>query len=139
MIIQKEIVIKGQGRGFNLITYKILSDLPEINKYQHGLLYLFIKHTSASLSISENFDPTVRYDLETYFNRSIPEDSSLYHHISEGLDDMTSHTKNVIIGSSLYIPITNGTLNMGTWQGIYLCEHRNQKQTRKTIATIIGE
>ena len=139
MIIQKEIIVNGKTRGFNLITADILSELPEINSIKNGILHLFIKHTSASLSISENYDPTVRYDLETYFNRAIPEDSSLYQHTSEGLDDMTSHIKNVIIGSSLIIPITNGAFNMGTWQGIYLCEHRNHKQSRKIVATITGE
>lgn len=139
MIHQKKIIIKDAFRGFNLITEQILAELPEIKKYQTGLLNLFIKHTSASLCVSENYDPTVRTDLETYFNRAIPEDISLYNHTSEGLDDMTSHIKNVILGSSLNIPITNGSLNLGLWQGIYICEHRNQKQIRNIVATLIGE
>ncbi len=139
MIIQKEIIIKSKPRGFNLITGEILGGLPEISEVTAGILHLFIKHTSASLSISENADPTVRYDLETYFNRAVPEDASLYRHTLEGLDDMTSHIKNVIIGSSLVIPITDGELNLGTWQGIYLCEHRNQARNRIIVATITGE
>ena len=139
MIVQKEIIINRKRRGFNLITDEILRELPELRQFKTGILHLFIKHTSASLSISENADPTVRYDLETYFNRAVPEDSSLYEHTLEGLDDMTSHIKNVIIGSSLSIPVTDGMLNMGTWQGIYLCEHRNHTRQRKIVATIIGE
>lgn len=139
MIIQKEILIARKQRGFNLITHEVLEQLPEIASIGSGLLHLFIKHTSASISISENADPTVRNDLETYFNRAVPEDYSLYQHTFEGLDDMTSHIKNVIIGASLTIPITNGKLNLGTWQGIYLCEHRNNAHSRKIVATINGE
>jgi len=116
-----------------LITNEVLASLPEISEFSAGVLHLFIKHTSASLSISENADPTVRYDLETYFNRVVPEDSSLYQHTFEGLDDMTSHIKNVIIGSS------DGRLNLGTWQGIYLCEHRNSARNRTILATITGD
>lgn len=122
-----------------MITNEVLASLPEISEFSAGVLHLFIKHTSASLSISENADPTVRYDLETYFNRVVPEDSSLYQHTFEGLDDMTSHIKNVIIGSSLTIPITDGRLNLGTWQGIYLCEHRNSARNRTILATITGD
>lgn len=139
MIIQKEILIARKQRGFNLITHEVLEQLPEIASIGSGLLHLFIKHTSASISISENADPTVRIDLETYFNRAVPEAHSLYQHTFEGLDDMTSHIKNVIIGASLTIPITNGKLNLGTWQGIYLCEHRNNAHSRKIVATINGE
>lgn len=139
MVEQKEIIISSKPRGFNLITSEILSELDSIGSYRAGVLYLFIKHTSASLSISENADPTVRLDLEEYFNRSIPEDGDYYLHTAEGPDDMTSHIKNVIIGSSLTIPISNGRLNLGTWQGIYLCEHRNYGGRRKIVATIIGE
>ena len=139
MIIQKEILIARKQRGFNLITHEVLEQLPEIASIGSGLLHLFIKHTSASISISENADPSVRNDLETHFNRAVPEDYSLYQHTFEGLDDMTSHIKNVIIGASLTIPITNGKLNLGTWQGIYLCEHRNNAHSRKIVATINGE
>jgi len=139
MIIQKEILIARKQRGFNLITHEVLEQLPEIASISSGLLHLFIKHTSASISISENADPSVRNDLETHFNRAVPEDYSLYQHTFEGLDDMTSHIKNVIIGASLTIPITNGKLNLGTWQGIYLCEHRNNAHSRKIVATINGE
>lgn len=139
MIVQKEIIINSKPRGFNLITNKVLDALPEMNNFSAGVLHLFIKHTSASLSISENADPTVRIDLETYFNRSVPEDIALYRHTIEGLDDMTSHIKNVIIGSSLSLPIANGRLELGTWQGIYLCEHRNYAKNRTIVATIWGE
>ncbi len=139
MIIQKEILIARKQRGFNLITHEVLEQLPEIASIGCGFLHLFIKHTSASISISENADPTVRNDLEAHFNRTVPEDYSLYQHTLEGIDDMTSHIKNVIIGTSLTIPITNGKLNLGTWQGIYLCEHRNNAQSRKIVATINGE
>jgi len=139
MIEQKEIIISSKPRGFNLITQEILSELSVLNRYKAGVLNLFIKHTSASLSISENADPTVRLDLESFFNKNVPEDDDYYLHTDEGPDDMTSHIKNVIIGSSLSIPITNGRLNLGTWQGIYLCEHRNHARSRKLVATIIGE
>ncbi len=137
--IQKEIVIKQTRRGFTLITHDVIESLPEIRNFKSGLLNLFIKHTSAGLCISENADPTVRMDLETYFNRIVPEDNSLYQHTSEGLDDMTSHIKNVMIGSSLNIPVTNGALNLGTWQGIYLCEFRNHPHNRSIVITLSGE
>jgi secondary thiamine-phosphate synthase enzyme len=136
---QKQITLAPRKRGFNLITNEIISHLHELKLIDAGLLNLFIQHTSASLSISENADPTVRIDLETHFNKSVPEDELYYRHIDEGPDDMTSHIKNVIIGSSLSIPITNGSLALGTWQGIYLCEHRNSPHSRKIIATILGE
>ena len=138
-IYQKHITLLPHKRGFNLITDEILSQLPEIRASKAGLLNLFIQHTSASLSISENADPTVRMDLETHFNKSVPEDEIYYRHIDEGTDDMTSHIKNVIIGSSLSIPIIDKKLALGTWQGIYLCEHRNSARSRKIVATLIGE
>lgn len=137
-IIQKEIRFNSQKRGFNLITREIISHLPELTTFKTGMINLFIKHTSASLTISENADPTVRQDLETYFNRAVPEDTKLYRHTDEGPDDMTSHIKNALLGSSLNIPITDGKMNLGTWQGIYLCEHRNYANQRTIIATITG-
>ena len=139
MVAQIELQLKPHKRGFNLITGEILTSLSSILPERSGVLHLFIKHTSASLSISENADPTVRQDLETYFNRAVEEDESLYRHTDEGPDDMTSHIKNVIIGSSLSIPVTRGRLNLGTWQGIYLCEHRNHPHSRIVVATFIGE
>ena len=140
MIIQKEIILKPRSRGFHLVTDEILLHLPELNNFASGMAHIFIKHTSASLSINENADPTVRLDMETYFNRAVAEsDSKFYSHTLEGSDDMTSHIKSTIIGSSVTIPVTKGEFNLGTWQGIYLCEHRNRGEARKIIITIIGE
>ncbi|MBI5807838.1 MAG: YjbQ family protein [Ignavibacteriales bacterium] len=140
MIIQKEINLKPRARGFHLITDEIISQIIEIKKIQIGIANIFLKHTSASLSINENADPTVRSDMEKYFNKSVPEsDAKFYDHTLEGTDDMTSHIKSTIIGTSLNIPITNGKLNLGTWQGIYLCEHRNYAGSRKIVVTLFGE
>lgn len=136
--IQKEIILKPRKRGFHIITDEILKSLPEINNINCGLLNIFIKHTSASLAVNENADPSVRYDMETHFNKTVPEDASYYTHTLEGTDDMTSHIKSVIIGSSLTIPISGGRLNLGTWQGIYLCEHRNYGGQRKLVLTLLG-
>tara|TARA_Y100001970_G_scaffold101545_1_gene127536 strand:+ start:80 stop:469 length:390 start_codon:yes stop_codon:yes gene_type:complete len=126
-------------RGFNLITNNIIESIPEISKYKIGKLDLFIKHTSASLTINENADPTVREDLESYFNKYVPENEPYFKHTFEGADDMPAHIKSVIIGNSISIPISNGKLNLGTWQGIYLCEHRDRPHTRKIVATINGK
>ena len=139
MILQKEITLKPRGRGFHLITDEIVSQLPSIDKVSKGIAHIFIKHTSASLSINENADPTVRTDMETYFNKIVPENASFYQHTMEGLDDMTSHIKSSLLGSSISIPVTNGGFNIGTWQGIYLCEHRNLGGPRKIVVTIISE
>ena len=135
---QKSINIKSPKRGFIIITDEILKQIPEIKEISIGMLNLFIKHTSASISINENCDPTVRKDLENYFNRIVPENTHDYEHIYEGLDDMPAHIKSTIIGNSVSIPITNGKLNLGTWQGIYLCEHRSIPVSRKIIATLYG-
>ena len=136
---QKEIHYKANNRGFNLITDLVINQIPEISKYRIGVLHLFIKHTSASLTINENADPTVRDDLEFYFNKAVPENDPNYKHTCEGPDDMPAHIKSTIIGNNITIPITNGKLQLGTWQGIYLCEHRNHSYSRKIIATINGE
>ena len=136
---QKEIKLQSNERGFFIVTDQILSQLPEISNFEVGLLHLFIKHTSASLSINENADPTVRMDLESHFNIIAPENAPYYRHTLEGPDDMPAHIKSVIIGSSISIPISSGILNLGTWQGIYLCEHRDNPSKRKVIATINGE
>ena len=135
---QKSINITSTKRGFEIITDQILTQVPEIKKIKIGTIHLFIKHTSASISINENCDPTVRKDLENYFNRIVPENMNDYEHIYEGLDDMPAHIKSTIIGNSITIPITDGKLNLGTWQGIYLCEHRNIPNNRKILATING-
>jgi secondary thiamine-phosphate synthase enzyme len=117
-----------------------LSHLPELKNISSGIAQVFIKHTSASLTINENADPTVRADMETYFNRAVSEnDSRYYQHTLEGTDDMTSHIKASLLGTSVTIPITNGKFNLGTWQGIYLCEHRNFGGARKIVVTIMGE
>ena len=136
---QKDIEIIADKRGFNLITSNIIDEISEISNYRIGKLDLFIKHTSASLAINENADPTVRQDLESYFNKFVPENEPYYKHTFEGADDMPAHIKSIIIGSSLSIPISDGKLALGTWQGIYLCEHRNQPHRRKIIVTISGE
>ena len=139
MWIQKEIQLAPKSRGYHIITEEILREMPEINKIDTGLAHIFIKHTSAGLTINENADPSVRRDFESHFNRAVPEDTSLYEHTLEGTDDMTSHIKSSLLGSSVTVPITAGRLNMGTWQGIYLCEHRNCGGSRKLIITIQGE
>lgn len=137
MIEQIEIKLSPRKRGFHLITGEISSILPTLPK--KGLLNLFIKHTSCALAINENADPDVRLDLETIFNKIVPENAPYYMHTLEGSDDMPAHAKSVIVGTSLSIPITNGRLNLGTWQGIYLCEFRNYGGARRIVATIIGE
>ena len=135
---QAEIRLKAYPRGFHLITDEILRQLPELANYQIGLLNILIKHTSASLSINENADPTVRKDFESFFNRAVPENEPYYLHDDEGSDDMPAHLKASILGASLNIPITDGNLNMGIWQGIYLCEHRNYGGNRTLVVTIQG-
>jgi secondary thiamine-phosphate synthase enzyme len=136
---QKEILIKPRGRGFHLITEEVLGQLTEIKNIKIGLMHILIKHTSASLTLNENFDPDVRSDMEKYFNRAVKENEPWYDHNSEGSDDMPAHIKSTLIGNSLSIPITAGRLNLGTWQGIYLCEHRNHAGSRKLLVTILGE
>ena len=137
MIQQIEIILKPMPRGFHLVTSAILSQLPKLPKT--GLMNIFLKHTSCGLSINENYDPDVRYDMETIFNTLVPENRREYTHTLEGSDDMPAHAKSVLSGVSLSIPITNGRLNMGTWQGIYFNEYRNDGGPRKLIVTIIGE
>jgi len=138
-IIQKEITLTSKKRGFHIITSEILNQLPEIRNIKKGTAQIFIKHTSASLTINENADPDVRTDLETFFNICVPEDNRHFLHTSEGSDDMTSHIKASIIGSSINIPVKNGNFELGTWQGIYLCEHRDRGGNRKLVITITGE
>ena len=136
MITQKEFSLSGRRRGFHLVTDEVLRALPSLP--EAGILHLFIKHTSAALSINENADPDVQTDLTAIFDRLVKERESYYQHTLEGDDDMPAHAKSSIIGSSLTIPITGGRLNMGIWQGIYLCEFRNHASSRKIVATIIG-
>lgn len=136
---QKTIRLRARSRGFHLITREIEEQIPELSKIKTGLAHIFIQHTSAGLTINENADPTVREDFETYFSRAVPEDMSLYRHTLEGPDDMTSHIKSSLLGNSVTIPITNGHFNLGTWQGVYLCEYRNRSRSRTLVVTLHGE
>jgi len=136
--IQKTVTLSPKPRGFHLITDEIQQEIPELKEIKAGVAHIFIQHTSASLTINENADPSVRRDFESHFNRMVPEDTSLFEHTLEGPDDMTSHIKSSILGHSVSIPVTNGRFNLGTWQGIYLCEHRNRGGARKLVATILG-
>lgn len=137
MIQQIELTLDPKKRGFHLITAEVMRQLPQFP--QTGMLNLFVKHTSCALTINENADPDVREDMEEIFNHFVPEDAPYYLHTMEGSDDMPAHAKTAIVGNSITIPITKGRLNMGTWQGIYLCEFRNHGGRRQLVATIIGE
>jgi len=139
MWIQKEIILQQKKRGFHLVTNEILNQIPEIRKISVGLIHVFIQHTSASLTLNENADPDVRVDMESHFNKIAPENAPYYIHTTEGSDDMPAHIKASLLGSSVTIPITNGRLNLGIWQGIYLCEHRNYGGARNIVVTINGE
>ncbi len=136
---QNEIRLKPFSRGFYLITEEILRSIPEIKTISIGQLHVFIKHTSASLTINENADPTVRMDFESHMNTMVPEDAPYYRHTYEGPDDMPAHIKASLMGASVQIPITNGNLNLGIWQGIYLCEHRDHASGRKLVVTVFGQ
>ncbi|MEO9965897.1 MAG: secondary thiamine-phosphate synthase enzyme YjbQ [Reichenbachiella sp.] len=138
-MIQKEMVLNPHARGFHLVTDEILAFVPEIKAWTAGMLQVFIKHTSASLTINENADPTVRKDFESHFNEFVPEDAPYYQHTYEGSDDMPAHIKSSLLGSSVSIPISNGRPNLGTWQGIYLCEHRNYGGGRQLVVTAFGQ
>ena len=138
-IFQTEIKLAAKPRGFHLVTKEVLQQIPEVKKVSVGFLHIFIKHTSAGLTINENADPTVRQDFESHFNKMVPENQPYYKHTLEGSDDMPAHIKAALLGSSLQIPITNGQLNLGTWQGIYLCEHRDHGGSRKLVLIVYGE
>ena len=135
---QKEIRLKAFRRGFHLITDEIEREIPEISQIKVGQLQVFIQHTSASLTINENADPTVRTDFEAHINKMVPENAPYYIHTYEGPDDMPAHIKASLMGASVQVPVTNGRLNLGTWQGIYLCEHRNHGGSRKLVLTLFG-
>ncbi|HHS99833.1 MAG TPA: YjbQ family protein [Thiomicrospira sp.] len=139
MWIQKIITLKAKTRGFHLVTSEVLAQIPEINDIRVGMMHVFMQHTSASLTINENADPSVREDFESFFNEVVAENKSYFTHTYEGSDDMPAHLKGSILGFDLNIPITNGLPNLGTWQGIYLCEHRNHGGQRKLVITIQGE
>ncbi len=139
MWLQSEFTLKARQRGFHLITREVEQALPDISRISVGVVHLFIQHSSASLTINENADPTVRTDMESHFNHFVPERAKYYLHTYEGDDDMPAHIKASILGANITIPITNGRLNLGTWQGIYLGEHRDHGGRRHIVATISGE
>ena len=139
MWLQREIRLRSRERGFHLVTEEIVRQLPELALIQVGLAHLFIQHTSASLTINENADPTVRQDFESLFNRLVPQDEPYYRHNYEGSDDLPAHIKSSLLGSSLLLPIRQGALALGTWQGIYLGEHRDHGGSRRLIVTLQGE
>ena len=134
MIQQTEILLPAYPRGFHLITQEVLTQVEQLP--EAGIFHLFIKHTSAGLTINENADPSVRVDFEAVFNRLMPENEPYLTHTMEGSDDMPAHIKSALVGSNVSIPITSGQLNLGTWQGIYLCEFRNYGGQRKLVATV---
>lgn len=136
---QHEVRLKPYPRGFHLITREVVAALPELRNVRAGLLHVFIQHTSASLTLNENADPTVRADFERHFNRMVPENAPYYQHTLEGPDDMPAHLKASLLGASVLLPVTEGRLNLGTWQGIYLCEHRDAAPGRRLVLTLQGE
>jgi len=136
--LQKTIRLRARSRGFHLVTDEILQSIPELRNIKMGMLQVFIQHTSASLTINENADPTVRADFETWINKAVPEGDPDYLHDYEGDDDMPAHIKSSLMGASVLIPISNGHLNLGTWQGIYLCEHRNHGGSRNVVISVWG-
>ncbi|MRX64577.1 secondary thiamine-phosphate synthase enzyme YjbQ [Maribacter luteus] len=135
---QKEIRLRPYERGYHIITGDILQNMTEVKHIQQGMLQVFIKHTSASLTINENADPSVREDFESHMNVVVPENAPYYIHTYEGSDDMPAHIKSSLLGASVQIPITKGSLNLGIWQGIYLCEHRNNASGRNLVITAFG-
>ena len=139
MWLQKEMHLKPRNRGFHVITDELLRELPELASIRVGMMNVFIMHTSASLTLNENADPAVRQDMESFFNHAVPEDEPYYRHQDKGPDDLPAHIKSSLLGSSLNIPISNGVPKLGTWQGIYLCEHRNHGGSRRIMVTVQGE
>lgn len=139
MWLQRELTLQPRARGFHLITGEVLGALPELGELAVGLLHVLIRHTSASLTLNENASPEVRADLEAWFNDAVQERSPLWTHTLEGSDDMPAHVKASLLGPTLTLPVNNGRLALGTWQGIYLCEHRNHGGARSLVATVWGE
>lgn len=138
-VVQKSFSLAPRPRGFHLITREVLAQLPELRTLRAGTLQVFIQHTSASLTLNENADPDVRADFESHFNRAVPENAPWYVHTIEGPDDMPAHIKASLLGSSVTIPVSGGALALGTWQGIYLCEHRDRGGPRTLVLTLMGE
>ncbi|BCN92267.1 hypothetical protein THMIRHAM_00520 [Thiomicrorhabdus immobilis] len=139
MWLQKTITLKPKPRGFHLITNELMAQLPELRDIKIGLMHVFIQHTSASLTINENADPSVRDDFESFFNEVVAENKPYFTHTYEGSDDMPAHLKGSLLGFELTLPVTDGYPNVGTWQGLYLCEHRNHGGARNLLVTIQGE
>jgi secondary thiamine-phosphate synthase enzyme len=139
MWVQREIRLRPRPRGFHLVTREVLEGIPELGDVRVGLLHVFIRHTSAALTLNENASPDVRDDFEAYFNEVVPEDAPYWTHTIEGPDDMPAHIKASVLGPSLSLPVADGRLALGTWQGIYLCEHRDHGGARSLIATLSGE
>ena len=137
--IQKDIVLKPRPRGFHLVTTEVVAGVPELKDIRVGLAHFFLRHTSASLTVNENADPDVRADFESHFNAMVPENAPYYEHTTEGPDDMPSHLKASILGAGVTVPVTDGRLHFGTWQGLYLCEHRDRGGPRSLTVTILGE
>ena len=139
MWAQHEVVLEQRPRGFHLVTDEVVRGVPEMSSVRVGLVHVFIRHTSASLTVNENADPSVRRDFRTWFDRAVPDDAGYFEHTAEGPDDMTSHIKSSLLGPSLTLPVTDGRLALGTWQGIYLCEHRERGGARRLTVTLFGE
>lgn len=137
--LQTRLSLAPRRRGFHLVTDEILQQLPDVREYGPGFLHLFIQHTSASLTLNENVSPAVRDDFESHVNEMVPEDAPYWTHTTEGSDDMPAHVKASLFGSGLMIPVRDGNLALGTWQGVYLCEHRNRGGRRHILATLFGE
>ena len=139
MWAQHEVVLDSRPRGFHLVTDEVERGVPELGDVRVGLMHVFIRHTSASLTINENADPSVRRDFRTWFDRAVPDDADYFEHTAEGPDDMTSHIKSSLLGPSVTVPVSSGRLALGTWQGIYLCEHRERGGARRLTVTLWGE
>lgn len=137
--VQKKVCLNPRSRGFHLVTSEVVAQLPELQTVNVGLAHFFLQHTSASLAVNENADPSVRVDLEASFNQLAPENSRHYTHVFEGSDDMSAHIKTVLIGVDVTLPVSGGRLLLGVWQGLYLCEHRNQAGRRELVVTLNGE
>jgi secondary thiamine-phosphate synthase enzyme len=139
MWAQHEVVLEPRPRGFHLVTDEVVRGVPELSSLRVGLAHVFIRHTSASLTLNENADPSVRRDFRAWFDRAVPDDADYFEHTLEGPDDMTSHIKSSLLGPSLTLPVSDGRLALGTWQGIYLCEHRERGGARRLTVTVWGE
>ena len=139
MWAQHEVALEPRPRGFHLVTDEVVRGVPELSSLRVGMAHVFIRHTSASLTLNENADPSVRRDFRTWFDRAVPDDADYFEHTTEGPDDMTSHIKSSLLGPSLTLPVSGGRLALGTWQGIYLCEHRERGGSRRLTVTVWGD